>query len=94
MSAKSYTKKYFGINVLFSPLGQHKNLYISSERVLNSLWERRSRDRVRTNVENILNQTLYEVEIILLPPVVILGDFYFYILVNCHHGYSILPAFD
>ena len=76
MSAKSYTKVYFGVNILKLPNCKNRNFYISSERVFSPFRERRSRDRAMGCAENILKQTLYEMVILPFPPVAILGDFY------------------
>lgn len=76
MSAKSYTKLSFGVNILIRFHCKNRNLYISSERVFSPFQERRSRNRAMGYVENILKQTLYEMVILPFPPVAILGDFY------------------
>lgn len=68
MSAKSYTKKYFGGNILIRPPCQNRNFYISSERVFSPFWKIKSKNETMGNVENILKQTLYEMVITLLTP--------------------------
>ncbi len=66
MSAKSYTKVYFGGNILIQSRYKNRNFYISSERVFSPFLKRRSKYRAMGNVENILKQTLYEMVISLL----------------------------
>ncbi len=73
MSAKSYTKVHFGGNIRIVPLFQNKSY--SLERVLYPFARVRSIYRAWGNVENILRQTFYEMVIVILPLVAILGDF-------------------
>ena len=78
MSAKSYTKVYFGVNILIRFHCKNRNFHISRERVISPFRERRNRNTAMGEAENILKQTLYEMVILPFPPVTILGDFYFY----------------
>ena len=75
MSAKSYTKVYFGGNILIRPICKNKDLYISSERVSYPFWEKISKYIAKGNVENILKQTLYEMVILHLTLSIATGGF-------------------
>ena len=76
MSAKSYTKVYFGVNILIRFHCKNRNFHISRERAYNPFRERRNRNTAMGEAENILKQTLYEMVILNSPLVAILGDFY------------------
>ena len=78
MSAKSYTKVYFGVNILIRFHCKNRNFHISRERVFSPFRERRNRNRAMGEAENILKQTLYEMVILHLTPGRDTGGFLFY----------------
>ncbi len=67
MSAKSYTKTYFGGSIRITPLFQTQIYsYLLNERVLSPFRE--GSRYTQGNVENIKRQTLYEMVTTLLTP--------------------------